>query len=85
MSEGDRGFANKDLAKADAITQAQHHADELCSGFNATTLYRFKSARPEAEQWGCSKLSSGISCGFEGNAICQLEVKDTTEEETCGN
>ena len=83
MPGGDRGFAGNDLAKADARARAQHQAEVLCSGFGATTLYRFKSAKPEAEQWDCSTVGSGISCGFEGQAICQLEVKDTKEEETC--
>jgi TIR domain len=84
VSGGERAFANKDLAQADALARAQHRADALCSGFGATTLYRFKSAKPEAEQWQCSKAGSGISCGFEGQAICQLEVKDTKQQETCG-
>lgn len=84
VSVGERGFANNDLAKADALARAQHQAEVLCSGFDATTLYRFKSAKPEAEQWDCSTVGSGISCGFDGQAICQLEVKDTKEEESCG-
>jgi hypothetical protein len=84
MPEGERGFANNSLAKANALALAQHEAEVLCSGFGATTLYRFKSAQIEAEQWECSTVGSGISCGFEGKALCQLEVKDTKEEETCG-
>jgi hypothetical protein len=81
---GERGFANDDLAKANALARAQHQAEVLCSGFDATTLYRFKSAKPLVEHWDCSTVGSGISCGFDGQAICQLEVKDTKEEETCG-
>lgn len=81
---GEHGFAESDLAKADALARAQHKADDLCAGFGATTLYRFKSAKPEAEQWECSNIGSGISCGFEGRAVCQLELKDTKEAETCG-
>jgi hypothetical protein len=84
VPEAERGFANNDLAKTSALARAQHQAEVLCSGFSATTLYRFKSAEPEAEQWECSTLVSGISCGFEGKAVCQLEVKDEKEEETCG-
>jgi hypothetical protein len=84
VPEGEHGFPNNDVAKASALARAQHEAEVLCSGFGSTTLYRFKSAKPEAEQWECSALGSGTSCGFEGNALCQLEVKDTKEEETCG-
>jgi hypothetical protein len=81
---GERGLASSEFAKADALAQAQHQDEVLCSGFDATTLYKFKSAKPEAEQWECSTLSSSITCAFEGKAICQLEVKDTKEAETCG-
>jgi len=81
---GEHVFANSDLAKARALARAKHEAEALCSDFGAGTLYRFKSAKPEPEQWECSTLSSGTSCGFVGNAVCQLEVKDTKEIETCG-
>jgi hypothetical protein len=84
VAGGERGFANNDRAKADALARAQHQAEALCSGFAATTLYRFKSAKPEAEQWDCSTVGSGISCGFDGQTICRLDVKETREEETCG-
>jgi hypothetical protein len=84
VSEGEGRFANSDLAKADALAIGQDQAERLCSGFGATTLYRFKFAKPEADRWKCSTVGSGTSCGFEGQAVCQLEVKDTKEDETCG-
>ena len=84
VSPGERAFGSNDLGKADALARAQHKAEALCSGFASTTLYRFKSAKPEPEEWECSTIGSGISCSFEGRAVCQLEVKDTKEEETCG-
>jgi hypothetical protein len=84
VSGGESGFANKDVAEAEALVRAQHQADDLCAGFGATTLYRFKSAKPEADHWECAAAGSGISCGFEGHAICQLEVRETKEEENCG-
>jgi hypothetical protein len=85
VSAGERGFTDDNFAKADALARAQHKSELLCSDFDATTLYRFKGAKPEAEQWECSTLGSGRSCGFEGKAVCQLDEKHTREEETCGN
>jgi hypothetical protein len=85
VPESERGFANNDRARASALAGAQHHAEVLCSGFGATTLYRLTPAEPETEEWECSKLCSGMSCGFEGKAVRQLEVKDTKEEEPCVN
>lgn len=82
---GERGFIKKELAEADALARAQRKADDLCRDFGAGTLYRFKSAKPEAEQWECSRVVSGVSCSFTGKAVCQLDVKYTKEEETCGN
>lgn len=81
---GEHQFANKDLAQADALARAQPKAEHLCEGFEASTLYRFNAAKPEVERWDCSTAGSGISCGFEGKAVCRLEVKDPKEEETCG-
>ena len=81
---GESGLPNIALAKADALARAQHGADDLCRDFNATTIYRFKSARPEAQEWDCASVGKGVSCGFEGRAICQLDVKSTKQEETCG-
>lgn len=82
--QGKKGLPNLDLAHADALARAQRRANDLCRDFNATTIYRFKSAAPEAQEWDCAPLGNGISCGFDGRAICQLDVKSTEEEETCG-
>ena len=83
-SQAEKGLPNIDLARADALARAQHRADDLCRDFNATTLYTFESARVEAQEWDCATVSKGVTCGFEGRAICQLNVKSTKEEETCG-
>ena len=80
----EKALPNLDVAQAEAIARAKHHADSLCKGFGATTIYRFKSARPEAQEWDCAKVGKGFSCGFEGQAICELEERSTKVEETWG-
>jgi hypothetical protein len=83
-TQSEKALPNLEAARAEAIARAQHRADRLCRGFGATTIYRFRSARPEAQEWDCARVGEGFSCGFEGQAICELDVKGTKEEETCG-
>jgi hypothetical protein len=71
-------------AKTDAVTRAQSKAVNLCNGFAATTRFRFKSAGVEAQQWDCGKNGAGFSCGFDGQAICELEESSVRADESCG-
>jgi len=84
QSQGEKPLPSIALAKADALARAQRPSDDLCHGFTATTIYRFKSAEPEAQEWHCASVGKGVSCGFDGQAICQLDGKSTKQEETCG-
>ena len=84
QSQGEKRLPSIALAKVDALARAQRQSDDLCRGFEATTIYRFKSAGPEPQEWDCATVDQGISCGFEGRVICQLDVKSTKQEETCG-
>ncbi len=81
----ENGLPSIASAKANALAHAQHRADDLCRDFSASTLYRFTSAKPEAQEWDCAAVGKGVACGFEGRAICQLDMKSTKEEETCGD
>jgi hypothetical protein len=71
--------------KAVALAAAQRKSENLCKGFEGSTLYKFRSAQPEAQEWDCRKLGAGFSCGFDGQAVCDLEEKSTKVEETCGS
>ena len=71
-------------AKADALTRAQPNAVNLCNGFAATSRYHLKSAPINVQQWNCEKIGSGFSCGFDGQAFCQLEERSTKSDEICG-
>jgi hypothetical protein len=75
---------NEIRARSEALLRAQDPAERLCKGFAATTSFRFISAKPAAQQWNCSAVSDGVVCGFEGEAVCEVEERDMQETETCG-
>jgi len=71
-------------ARASALAAAQSAAERLCRDFGATSLYRFEGATPQADAWACTKLKSGVACGFDGRAECRLQMRTTRERESCG-
>ena len=83
VEKAERTLPTLAAAKEDALVRAQGKAERLCKGFDATTIYRFKAAKPDAQEWECGKAGTGFSCGFEGQAICETEEKSTRVEETC--
>jgi hypothetical protein len=70
-------------ARADARERAARDAERLCSGFSATTSFRLTSSSPEARVWDCSSSGGGVSCSFDGEAVCQLEERRVVENEVC--
>lgn len=80
----EKALSTLELAKTDALARAQRKAENLCQGFAATTSYRFKAAKPDAQAWECERAGKGFSCGFEGRAICEVDVRSFKTEETCG-
>lgn len=78
-----RGATNEAAARGEAMGRAQTAADSLCKGFAATTLFQFKSAKPEPQTWQCEQGKDGFSCGFEGEAICQLDERRDQQTESC--
>jgi hypothetical protein len=75
---------NQAAAQAVALARAQARAERLCRGFAATTSFRLNSATPAPQVWNCSPLAKGVTCGFEGEALCALEERRIQEHETCG-
>ncbi len=78
------GSTDEAAARADAMGRAQSAADRLCKGFAATTLFQFKAAEPQAQSWHCEQGKDGVSCGFEGEALCQLDERRDQKTESCG-
>jgi hypothetical protein len=82
--ESEAASSNKVIAQDAAMAEAQRRAERLCRGFEATTSFHFKSAKPAAQEWKCTPTSKGVTCGFEGEAVCELEERRIEEHETCG-
>jgi hypothetical protein len=45
-----------------------------CGELAATASYRVRAARTELEKMECSEVAGGVTCSFEGWAVCELEV-----------
>lgn len=82
-SQGETPARNEIEARAAALERAQASAERLCKTFVATSLFRFKSAYPQALRWECHSLSGGVTCAFHGEAVCELEERHIQETEVC--
>ncbi|MGB7991893.1 MAG: toll/interleukin-1 receptor domain-containing protein [Candidatus Methylophosphatis roskildensis] len=70
-------------AKSQALALAQPAAERLCKGFAATTTFRLKAARAEVQDWHCERDRSGMRCGLEGEAVCEVEERHLIQTESC--
>lgn len=50
----------------------------------ATTVFRLKSATPVLQQWHCETTARGVVCGFDGEAVCDVDERCVEETESCG-
>lgn len=81
----DEPSGNQGTARSRALMRAQPAAERLCKGFAASKSFRLRSAKSEAQVWDCGSVPNGVSCGFEGEAVCDLEERTAQERESCGN
>jgi hypothetical protein len=82
--QADVSSSNGADARAAALARAEASAERLCQGFAATTLFRLRSSSPAPHVWNCSAIGKGVTCGFEGEAVCGLEERSIQEQESCG-
>lgn len=75
-------LATEEAARADALQRANEEARTTCAGFSAGE-YRLLSATAEAQNWRCSPRGSGVACGFDGQAICQVEARRIEQRQVC--
>jgi TIR domain len=76
--------ATEAAAQAAALAHARASAERQCKSFAATTSHRLISAMPAPQVWHCGRVSRGVTCGFDGEALCSLEERGIQEDETCG-
>lgn len=81
----DIASTDEDTARAAALNRAQASAERLCRGFAATTLFRVSSSKAVPQRWTCGSIAGGTTCGFEGEAVCELQERRVETVETCGN
>ncbi|HMS85193.1 MAG TPA: toll/interleukin-1 receptor domain-containing protein [Nitrospira sp.] len=72
-------------ARSAALALAKPSAERLCKGFAATATFRLNGSTPDAQQWSCDRVVGGVTCGFEGEAVCELEERRVEERENCGH
>lgn len=75
---------NEEAAHSAALARAQPLTERLCKGFAATTAFRLKGATPAAQQWHCETTARGVVCGFDGEAVCDVDERRVEETESCG-
>ncbi len=71
-------------AQADASARAPKEAAMLCEPFSEGT-FRLESVSHEVAQWRCVPRGEEWTCGFDGAAICEVQVRATREREVCGD
>ena len=84
VGQDDAAFSNGAAAQAAALARGQVAAERLCKSFATTTSFRFTSATPAVQTWNCSPVAKGVTCGFEGEAVCAVEERRVQEFEACG-
>lgn len=75
-------LANEQAARADALTRGETEAARACEGFK-TSEFRLLSVTVEAQSWRCFRRGSGSVCGFDGQAICHVEARPSTQHQVC--
>ena len=61
------------MAREAAAQRAHARAEQLCKGFAAT-------ATPQI--WHCKIYDGSIGCGYEGDAVCEVEERRVIETES---
>ncbi len=79
------GLQTEETAKKEALDRGAVSAERLCKGFSATAPFRYVSSSPDAQSWNCESVNEKFACGFEGEAVCQLESREIQVQETCGD
>jgi hypothetical protein len=69
-------------ARADALARAPVDAELVCAGYKAGS-YRLRASTAKVVEWRCSPSRGGFVCGFDGQAICQVEARTREQREIC--
>jgi hypothetical protein len=72
-------------ARSDALAHGATEANDLCKNLEAGGEYRLVSASAESKEqgWRCFERGSGWVCGFDGQAVCQVEARQVRQRQVC--
>lgn len=78
----DKPLPSQEAAQADALARSGTAADLVCAPYKLGG-YRLRAATAKVVEWRCSPSRSGFLCGFDGQAICQVEARTREQREVC--
>lgn len=70
------------MAREDARTRAPAEVATLCQPYTQDP-FRLLSTSFEVDRWLCASHPSGWSCGFDGQAACHVQARQTQRTEVC--
>jgi hypothetical protein len=76
----DGAFPTEEAARADAMARATKDAGFVCIGYKSSNIFRLNGVRTKLIEWHCK---SGFSCGFTGEAICDVSVRTQEASSAC--
>lgn len=75
-------LASEAAARTDALTRSGPAAEEACAAFRYGE-YRLRRATAEVVAWDCFERPGGVVCGFNGKALCEVDVRRSGNEMIC--
>ena len=71
------------VARERSAADVQRQADALCAVYEKSPTHKLLGATPDARGWRCRPENRGWTCAFDGQVVCQLEVRSTVGREAC--
>jgi len=84
VMQADTAATSEEASWAKTLALAQDQATRDCRAFAQSTLFQFASAGVDPQLWQCRKTGEEVACSLEGQSVCHLLERQTSEAETCG-
>lgn len=75
-------LGDETAARQNALERGEEEARFVCDSFK-TGEFRLLSAAADPQRWRCEARGSGVVCGFDGQAVCGVEVRRVDRIEVC--
>lgn len=80
----DEARPSQGAAREATASEARGQARELCAGLGQSGMFRSISTSLLINAADCRDGAEGWRCSIEGEALCELEARETREVEVCG-